>query len=151
MANAYANLAQFDLYADVRTTGMLSNDSKGRSPNDAVRQQALDMQASELESYLDGRYALPLATVPMVLTKWVLATAYKVLYGRRGQAPPQIKADVEWAEAWTEKLVEGKVNVPGLSRQTDAALDSSDYVDGRSRFDHLFGIGPTSTSTSRGR
>jgi phage gp36-like protein len=150
MANPYCNPTQFALYLDARVGGQLSRDDGNRLANAATQQELLDAAAGELESYLTGRYALPLATIPPVLRRWVAALAIRMLYGRRSNLPGGVKSDVDQFDRWATMLIEGKVGLPGIDPQYQPALDSSDATDGRSRFDWVFGFGPSKTGPSRG-
>ena len=120
MANPYCSVAQLQVLYDMRVIGMLSNDANQSALNTSNIQLLLDMQASELESSIDGRWSLAAvqANPPMVLTKWVGATTMQRLYARRNDEPKEVAADAAWAKEWIELLREGKVDLPSLSRGT---------------------------------
>lgn len=152
MSNAYATTAQFYILYDVRTVAQLSNDANSSEAVATTIQTLLDMQASELESSLYGFVGLPLTVtpIPLVLTKWVCATTARRLFGRRNDLPKQVQADSDWAEHWIELFRKNLIQIPFVSRQEVPALQDSDFVDGRSRFDGMMGgcpspTGPTSS------
>lgn len=150
MSNVYCTVDQLlDLY-DRRTMRELSSDEGNRDGNTARIQTILDVQASELESHLSGRYPLPLPSVPAVLTKWVAATTAARLFARRNDKPKQLANDEEWAGKWIEDLRNRRVSLAGIERLNGPALSSSDYTDGRSRFDRVLGGRPSPTGPSRG-
>lgn len=66
MSNPYCNLPQLFALFDERVQLQLSGDQNTQQGKMANLQFLLDMQAAELESYLDGRVALPVpfTTVP---------------------------------------------------------------------------------------
>lgn len=150
MSNAYCTPSQLFALYDERTLGMLSNDDNTRAANTSRVQTILDIQASELESHLAGRYALPLAIVPAVLTKWVAAKAASQLFGRRSDKPKGVTLDEQWADNWIKQLKDGDVSLPSVDTDAVPRLVDSDFTDGRSRFDRVFGYTPSPTGPSRG-
>ena len=158
MSNAYITIAQFESYFDVRQVAQLSGDSNSRVAVDSVIQDLLDTAASEVESALTGRYALPVldstGAVPLVLRKAVAMFAVYNHYLRRGSVPDGIRAEVEAIRAWLQKVIDREVGIPGVGRSNMPRLVASEYTDGRSRYDSgaaFFDRGPSSTSTSGGR
>jgi len=154
MANVYCTQAQLTLRFDIRTFGELSRDDGSTTPDSDAVDAALDDAADELESYLKGRYSLPLATVSGVLTRWVAIKAVEHLYGRRADMPQAVKDEIVWAEEWIDRLVRGLIGLPTIARDIQPELKSSENLEGRSRFDPgaaHFDRNDTDTSTSKGR
>lgn len=117
-ANPYCSVAQLgDLY-DLRVLGMLSNDNSSKTVLQSRVQLLLDMQASEMESHVDGRWDLGAvrANPPPVLMKWVGASTMGRLYARRNDMPKEVAADVEWSETWIAMLRKGEIKLPGFDR-----------------------------------
>lgn len=116
MANAYCTVDQLCALYDLRVIGMLSNDSDSRTVVSPTVQLLLDMQASELDSYLDGRYDLTTvhATPPAVCMKFVGGSTMGRLYARRNDMPDEVKADVEWAADWVERVRKHEIKLPGI-------------------------------------
>jgi phage gp36-like protein len=151
MSNAYCTSAQFFTFYDIRLFSQLSNDSNSRNANQTTIQFLLDVQASELESYLAGRFALPLPSVPMVLTKWVAASTADRLFARRSDQPEKVKADAEWADKWIKELVSTRVSLPNIERAVGPELGASNFADGRSQFDNIKNFDrPASESSTSG-
>jgi phage gp36-like protein len=152
MSNPYCTIAQlYDMY-DLRAVANLSNDTNSTSPLVSRIQNILDMQAGEMESYLSGRVTLPLSIISPVLTKWVAVTTAARLYARRADKPKEIMSDEEWAKAWMDLFITGKVNLPGVDRSFAPALVDSNSKSGHSHFDYIFGgypsiNGPTGDGT----
>lgn len=145
-------------YADLRTIGGLSNDNGSRQPDSVNLQQLLDSAAGELESSLTGRYAIPIltpsGTVPTVLTQWVAVHAYAAAYRRRADMPRGLAEEVNRLDEWLQKVMDRKAGIPGVERANAPQLLSSEFKDGRSRFDpgaRYFDRGPSSTGTSKGQ
>lgn len=156
MANPYLNYAVFTALADVRDLLDLSGDSNNQIGDENTIQTILDMAAAELDSYLDGRYGLPIVNPagnspnPLALCgKITGALAKKALFGRRSDLPAAVKADIDWAADWLEKLIAGAVNLPGLSRAAQPQLHYSGSLTGKSRFDCVAGIGPRKNELGR--
>jgi phage gp36-like protein len=150
MSNPYCTPAQFFALYDRRSMLQLSSDDSDRDGDLVKVQTILDVQASELESYLSGRWSLPLVTVPAVLTKWVAVTAAVRMYARRTDAPSSLNDDKKWSADWIEQLQRGVVVLPGVDRGVAPTLTSSDFTDGRSRWDRVLGGLPSATGPSKG-
>lgn len=156
MANPYLDYATFTALADVRDVLDLSGDSNNSNGDENAIQTILDMAAAELDSYLDGRYALPVVNPPSgypnplaFCGKIVAALAKKSLFGRRSDMPEEVKAEIDWADDWLKKLVTGVVGLPGITRQTEPQLWYSGSLKGKSRFDHVGGICPNKNELGR--
>lgn len=115
MANAYLTITQLRSYYDTRQLAQLSNDKGGKDSDETTLQLLCDTAASELESHLSARITLPLATVPLVLTRWCAARVADMIWGRRNDRPKQVDADKAWADDWLEKWDSGLVSI-GVAR-----------------------------------
>lgn len=73
----------------------------------AVAQRALDDAEAEIDGYLAGRYALPLATVPGVLRVHALTIAHYRLLG--ASADEVAREDYKAALRYLAGVAEGKV------------------------------------------
>jgi phage gp36-like protein len=150
MSNAYATIDQLFALYDRRTMLQLSGDDNQHEGQTSNVQTILDMEASELESSL-GAWTLPLASVPLVLTKWVCCRAAWRLFARRSDVPAGIKADKEWSDKFIVDLRQGRVTLNNLPRAVQPTLQDSDFMDGRSRFDYVLGQYPSDTGPSKGQ
>ncbi len=164
--NPYCDYATFfDLY-DIRQMGMLSRDDNLRSPLQVRVQKLLDMQASRLDSYLAGRWSLPLGgttrwdvangTMPGAFTIWVASHTAERSYLRRSDLPQAVKDDLKESDEWLKDLLMGVATIADttgapLDRSTIATLDSSDFTDGRSRFDNRRDLFPPASPTGPSR
>jgi hypothetical protein len=118
MANTYCTLDQVKMMYDLRTILELSSDDNRHEGNPPTLQFLLDMQASEFDSFAQGRYgAVPLTgTIPLVITKWVGATACRRFFARRTDMPKQVEDDARWADQWMKDLLENKIGLPNVAR-----------------------------------
>ena len=138
MANPYCSITQLRQLFDSRTVDALSSDDGSGSQQASTLQLLLDTEASELESYLNGRYGLPLAQVPPVLTKVVGSMVMRSSFMRRSDVPKGAQAAIEWVDKWLENFIAGRVNLPRMMR-TGAipTISHSGALDGSSRFDNM--------------
>lgn len=148
MSNPACNLVFFFRTYDVRTISMLSNDANARQMLAANIQFALDTQWSELKSIIGSRYPLEnydpptSAPVPLILTKFVAVTAAVRMFARRNDRPKQLDADEKWADDWITRLLSGAYSIPDSAPTGLPALQDSDFFDGASAFDYVYGTLP---------
>jgi hypothetical protein len=140
---------------DRRVMTQLSGDDNARQGLIANMQMLLDMQASEFEFYINGRYPLPLPFIPwdsnvptppgatkpmpLAISKWVGVTTTIRMYGRRTDRPKQLDAEEEWAKTFLDKLIIYAVTIPGVNVTMAPMLQDSDFYNGYSQFDNVFG------------
>lgn len=148
MSNPYINQQDFLSLADVRDMLQLSGDANSSAGVPGNIDFILDMNASELDSYLSGRYVLPLTDPPAICAKFVATRTKVALFGRRSTLPPGLKAEMEWADKWIEGIMDGRFSLPGIARANGPAVAASDSMDGTSRFDRVFGQYPSPTGPS---
>lgn len=105
-------------------------------PAGAVDRALADADA-EIDSYLGGRYTVPLATVPGNVTRLAAAIARYVLLG--DAAGELARKAYEDARAWLRDVQAGRAQVEGASALSGAEPAATvDYVVGR---DKAFGGG----------
>jgi len=75
--------------------------------DEAVAQRALDDASAEIDGYLVGRYALPLAPVPGVLKVHALTLAHLALLG--SAASDAEREDGKRVREYLQRVAEGKV------------------------------------------
>jgi phage gp36-like protein len=150
MANPFASITQFLMLYDARTTGELSNDNNSRQLNQTNLQFILDLQASELDATLNNRYDLTsihqLNPMPLILTKYVLASSAARVWARRTDLPKQTQTDISWADGWLDRLRRGADTIPGIDPQSQPILQASNSKTGCSEFDYVYGTAPSPTS-----
>lgn len=86
-------------------------------PAGAVARALADADA-EVDSYLIGRYALPLAAVPANIVRLAAAIARYRLLGDAGT--DQARADYEDAVAWLKRVQDGRAQLDGLAAVSGA-------------------------------
>jgi phage gp36-like protein len=141
--NKYCTVAQMQQMYDSRTIAELTGDTDAGVLVPATLQLHLDMQASELESILYGRYTIAANNVPLVLTRWVGVKAWASLFGRRAKLPQELARDLDWANKWIEDLQIRKVGIPGytpdgqMSIISDSPMADGGQPQGGSRFNNI--------------
>lgn len=100
-----------------------------------VAQKALDDATAEIDGYLAGRYALPLATPPAVLRVHCVSLAH---YRLLGSAADEVTlADVKALRAWLARIADGAValfaptDTPAPSGAGEVVFSSGQKVMGR--------------------
>lgn len=100
-----------------------------------VAQKALDDASAEIDGYLMGRYALPLAQPPAVLRVHCVSLAHYRLLG--SNADEVTLADVKALRAWLAKVADGSValfapaDAPAAAGVGDVVFATGDKVMGR--------------------
>lgn len=87
--------------------------------DDTVLDQAIADAAHEIDSHLAGRYTLPLATVPPVLTRVACDVARYRLYD--DAAPEEVRNRYKDGVRWLEALARGTVSLGMPPAETPAA------------------------------
>lgn len=107
------------------------------TPNTAYTNllQAINQADHTIDSYLSGRYALPLETTPASIADASANLALCNLYGRRHETdmPAGIEARRKSAMKWLADVQDGRANIPEI-----AALRGATAISSRSDDDRIF-------------
>ena len=97
---------------------------RAETVNESVAEGALSDAESEINSYLQGRYALPLAEPPQVLVRLACDMARYNLFG--GMGKPNEVADQRYQDAikFLKAVADGKANLGIAAPQTEAPAES---------------------------
>lgn len=145
MANQYINLGTFFMLYDRRTFKQLSGDQGQDQGEPSNLQFCLDVAASKLDSYLNGRVLLPLTQIPLFLTGIVADMAAYMLFMRRPDCPDAIKQANERAMDWMNNFIAGGVTIPGADFAAPLLQDSNSRS-GQSEFDTTYDTFPSPTA-----
>ena len=152
MANYYCDITAIKLRYDNRTIKQLSNDEDTYAQVNGRIDAALDDAASELDTYLEGRWPVsgqaPTWTRPQVLTRACSAIAMGHMFGVREDEPPKVKSERTWVDGWLMKLAEGLISLPGEPRANAPELLASRSFKGCSIVNVALQLGFPPTSTS---
>lgn len=93
---------------------MLTDRSHSGDVDDSVLQQALADAAAEIDGYLAGRYPLPFATAPKVLTGHACDIARYRLCGSSAMVTDDIRDRYRDAVRFLEHVAAGKISLGGM-------------------------------------
>lgn len=110
-------------YGETEITRLAAPDGMLDGEADRARVQlALDDATAVIESYVRGRYQVPLNPVPPEIAAACCALARYNLAQGEGRTPTeQMKEARTDTLRWLERLSDGKVDLPGLDSQQNAA------------------------------
>lgn len=83
---------------------------------------------------------------PDPLTKLVAVPTAARLFARRNDRPKQISDDMKWRDDWLKLLLLGAVSIPGVPFAAQPRLEDSNFPQGSSFFDYVYGTFPSPTS-----
>lgn len=107
---------------------MLTDRNRSGQIDDAVLDQHLADAAAEIDGYLAGRYPLPLATPPRVLTGYACDIARYRLCGSMAMVTDDIRDRYRDAVRFLEHVASGKVSLGGMPSGTVAATSDNSVV-----------------------
>lgn len=128
---AYATLAELLQRIDERTIIGLTDDAKtGAVDADAVERAFADAD-TEIDSYIGGRYAVPVDPVPALLQRLSLDLGIEGLYTRRPHVPtPEaVTRAAKNARILLANIAANKATIPGI-----AEMDTSGAATAKASF-----------------
>lgn len=105
-------------------TSDTSTDGATGAADDRVA-EALSRASSRIDSYLAGRYSVPLTTVPEVVEEACLTIAKRNLLFRRSILDKTTEDAYRDAVTWLKDVARGDASVPGLDYQVAEIAESS--------------------------
>ena len=112
----------------------LTDDNGIGSINTDVTDMALEAADVEIDGYLGGRYALPLATVPGIVTKQAVDITIYNLYSRRPGGPADhIQKRYDNAVRFLDRVARGDISL-GMDDPEPTGDNSAEMVSGASIF-----------------
>ncbi|MDR3323128.1 MAG: DUF1320 domain-containing protein [Zoogloeaceae bacterium] len=131
MARLYATLA--DLYArfgEAEINEVADTDAT-HTPAPELIGRALADAGGEIDAALYGRYRLPIARVPVILTRIACELAHEALYNSK--VPEVVKDRAKWAREMLRMLANGTLALDLEAAGDDAAGGLVEMVTGRAR------------------
>jgi phage gp36-like protein len=107
---AYATLDDLKLAAPEGDLKDLTDEARTGDVDERKAERAIAKADTRIDSYLRGRYALPLETVPAAIRDISVALALYYLYSNGRPAPEHIKDGYEDAKAELVRIQRGEVN-----------------------------------------
>ena len=110
----YATVADLiEAYGEAEVVALTDRTGTGQVV-ESVATAALARAGDEADSYLAGRYAVPVAPVPPVLAAMVCDIARYRLTGGEAQEADPITERYRLAVKWLERVASGAADLPGV-------------------------------------
>jgi phage gp36-like protein len=123
----------------------LTDDNGDGVADAAVIAEAIAQADAEIDGYLGGRYAIPVAPVPALLRNLSVAVSAWKLYSHRGLNDERRRQDYDDAIATCRRLAKGEMVLPAAT-SGEVATDGADLPEAsRSSADRIFTLGRPST------
>ncbi len=110
-----------DAYGEAEVIALTDRAGEGHVA-EAIATAALTRASDEADSYLAGRYAVPVATVPPVLAAMVCDIARYRLTGGEAQETDPITERYRLAIRWLERVASGAADLPGVGTPSSGAV-----------------------------
>lgn len=122
---AYSDLSALQQRMPEQTLIDLSDDIGAGAIDQEVVDRAIADADTEIDSYLAGRYPVPVEPVPALLQRLSLDLAVEIFYGRRPDLdmPEAVKAAARNARALLARIAAKDAHLPGV-----AEMDNSGSV-----------------------
>ena len=80
---AYCDLTDIQKYKDPAVYVQITNDLDGDTVDNGIIDEIVDKSANIIDSYIGGRYPLPLEVIPKIIRNIAIDLTVKFLYDRR--------------------------------------------------------------------
>ena len=112
---AYCDLTDIQKYKDPAVYVQITNDLDGDTVDNDIINEIVDKSANIIDSYIGGRYPLPLEVIPKIIRNIAIDLTVKFLYDRRlGEKDEIIEEAYENAIALLKDIRDGKLFIPEL-------------------------------------
>ncbi|MBQ3922301.1 MAG: DUF1320 domain-containing protein [Spirochaetales bacterium] len=112
---AYCDLTDIQKYKDPAVYVQITNDLDGDTVDNGIIDEIVDKSANIIDSYIGGRYPLPLEVIPKIIRNIAIDLTVKFLYDRRlGEKDEIIEEAYENAIALLKDIRDGKLFIPEL-------------------------------------
>lgn len=116
----YCDLTDIQKYKDPAIYVQITNDLDGDLVDENIINEISDKSDNIINSYIGGRYQLPLAETPKIIRNIAIDLTVKFLYDRRlGEKNEIIEEAYENAIELLEEIRDGKLFIPELDTTED--------------------------------
>ena len=124
---AYSDLAALQQRMPAQTLIDLTDDAGGGVVNEDVTGRAIADADTEIDSYLAGRYPVPVDPVPALLQRLSLDLSVESLYGRQPalDMPEAVKTAAKNARALLARIEAKDAHLPGVAEAGASGTSSS--------------------------
>ena len=141
---SYSTQVDLLLQLDNTTLINLTNDVGSGIVESNVVSQAISDADALIDSYLSSLYAVPLATVPVIIKNISVDIAIYNLYSRRMDTLPDVRKDrFVSAIKYLQRIADSKMSLPDISVSGTSELIAATTV----KTDRAFTIGKTSDNS----
>ena len=111
----YCDLTDIQKYKDPAIYVQITNDLDGDEVDESIIDEIADKSDNIINSYIGGRYQLPLAETPKIIRNIAIDLTVKFLYDRRlGEKNEIIEEAYENAIELLKEIRDGKLFIPEL-------------------------------------
>lgn len=111
----YCSLSDLQKYKDPAVYVQITNDDNGSAADEDIVDEIINKSCNIIDSFIAGRYALPLSVTPNIIRNIAIDLTVKFLYDRRLSVKDEI---IEYAYSEAMKLLglirDGKLCIPEL-------------------------------------
>ena len=133
MSLRYISIPEITFAVPETVQGFLTDDTPGGEflQNDTLEHFAYAAE-QEFESYVTGRYALPVAatdgTIPVMVKDAILAIVKYKLYARRNALSPSIESQYNATLDWLKAISTGKASIPTIDANGTISSDGNTEI-----------------------
>lgn len=127
---AYSDLAALQQRMPEQTLIDLTDDTGAGTVDEDVIGRAIADADTEIDSYLYGRYPVPVDPVPALLQRLSLDLSVEILYGRRPDLdmPEAVKAAAKNARALLARIAAKDAHLPSVAEADTSGTSSAGAV-----------------------
>lgn len=130
---AYCNLDDIKKMLPEANLVQLTDDEQSGVINEDRIGEAIEQAEGEIDSYLQGRYAVPISPVPSLINKLAVDIAIYNLYSRIPEEIPSTRAEryknaVRILEGIAKGLISIGAEEPAASDQDQARIEAKDRI-----------------------
>ncbi len=124
---AYSDLTGLRQRMPEQTLIDLTDDVGAGAIDEDVTDRAIADADTEIDSYIAGRYAVPVSPVPDLLQRLSLDLAVEILYGRRPDLdmPEGVKTAAKNARALLVRIAAKQAHLPGVAEMDNSGTGSA--------------------------
>lgn len=136
---SYATYDEFKIKYDPKSLGLSLDDTGGEEAVKKSIAQFLDDASNFIDTYLFGKYSVPISPVPNSLRRANMIIAkYDIEHRRPGSASDEENTEYDNIIKWLEAIASGELDLPGVSLKTtySGIIESNSPVFDPDNFDY---------------
>lgn len=127
---AYSDLTALQQRMPEQTLIDLTDDAGAGVVNQEVIDRTIGDADTEIDSYLAGRYLVPVSPIPALLQRLSLDLAVEILYGRKPELdlPEAVKAAAKNARSLLARIAAKDAHLPGVAEADNSGSTAAGAV-----------------------